>query len=223
MPPRRSARGTPAAALAAGAGGGSALALGPLPHALILKVFALLPVDARLRCSEVCRGWRAALTERSLWVRLDLSKKTGGLARHATNALLRAAAARAGDALEALDVSGCFIKFDELVMAVLAAEALQELRMARCAGVISREVIELLLSTSPQLRTLTADVECGFTDAQELLRGAPPFAPLRVSLLQVRADDGLLGGQQRGCTRAGCGSVNARATGALCARRHAAG
>jgi hypothetical protein len=37
-------------------------------------VFSLLPVDARLRCREVCRAWRDALAASSLWTRLDLSE-----------------------------------------------------------------------------------------------------------------------------------------------------
>ena len=37
-----------------------------LPPALALRVFALLPLDIRLRCAEVCRAWHKALADRSL-------------------------------------------------------------------------------------------------------------------------------------------------------------
>jgi hypothetical protein len=50
-----------------------------LPHALALALFALLPVDQRMRCAEVCRGWRAVLSDASLWLRVDLSP-AGGVA-----------------------------------------------------------------------------------------------------------------------------------------------
>jgi hypothetical protein len=77
-----------------------------VPHAILLVIFSLLPVDMRLRCREVCPAWRAVLSaERSLWVRLDLSVSSGLLARRVTPALLRAAAALAGGQLEALNVS----------------------------------------------------------------------------------------------------------------------
>jgi hypothetical protein len=67
-----------------------------LPLALALALFSLLPVDQRLRCAEVCRGWRAVLSDASLWLRLDLSAASG-VAR-ASDALLRAAAKRAAGA-----------------------------------------------------------------------------------------------------------------------------
>jgi hypothetical protein len=35
----------------------------PLPFALALVIYALLPLDQRMRCAEVCRGWRDALGE----------------------------------------------------------------------------------------------------------------------------------------------------------------
>jgi hypothetical protein len=91
MPPRRSAR---VAAVAERA----TSALSPLPLAIILYIFSLLPVDCRLRCMEVCRGWRSVLRERSLWTRLDLSHTSGVHLPHGfrtLDALLRCVAARA--------------------------------------------------------------------------------------------------------------------------------
>ena len=44
-----------------------------LPLPLAHRVFLALPVDARGRASCVCRAWRDALAEPSLWTRLDLS------------------------------------------------------------------------------------------------------------------------------------------------------
>ncbi len=45
--------------------------------ALLQSVLARLPVDARARACVVCRAWNAALAERSLWARLDLSLASG--------------------------------------------------------------------------------------------------------------------------------------------------
>jgi hypothetical protein len=106
------------------------LCLASLPHALVLFIFSLVPVDQRLRCLEVCKGWYAALHERSLWTRLDLST-TAGLARRATEALLRAAAARAGGQLQALRLTDCEAIALERLLAVARANAdtLTELRM----------------------------------------------------------------------------------------------
>ena len=37
-----------------------------LPRPLAAAIFALVPVDTRLRCSEVSRAWRALLADKSL-------------------------------------------------------------------------------------------------------------------------------------------------------------
>jgi hypothetical protein len=74
-----------------------------LPHACALAILRCLTVDELLRCAEVCRGWRALLRDASLWRRLEL--RTGGLTEQRLAALLRAATARAGDALQELAVA----------------------------------------------------------------------------------------------------------------------
>jgi hypothetical protein len=178
MPPRRSAR---VAAVAER----ESSALPPLPLALALAVFALLPVDARLRCREVCRGWRAVLLERSLWTRLDLSEASGGLARPATEGLLRAAASPAGGQLHFLDVSACGGITHASLLAVLTANAgaLRELRAWMVGGVRlpGPALIEALLRAAPQLRVFDADVRCNsMPEAQPLLRNEGAWAPLRL-------------------------------------------
>jgi hypothetical protein len=60
---------------------------------VVVFIFSLVPADTRLRCREVCRGWRATLDDCGTWLQLDL-RPTAGLARPATDALLHAAAAR---------------------------------------------------------------------------------------------------------------------------------
>jgi hypothetical protein len=148
----------------------------------------------------VCRGWRAALSERALWTRLDVSR-TSGVTTRVADALLRGAAARAGGELQRLDVSGRPAVSRKALLAVATANAatLRELRV--CHGVRSRLTVidtslltvgnaEALLRAVPQLRVLDADVDCGsVADAQRALRAEGSLTPLRVHglLLQTNA------------------------------------
>jgi hypothetical protein len=181
MPPRRSAR------VAAVAEQQSA-ALAPLPYALVLYIFSLLPVDQRLRCAEVCRGWRVVLSDASLWLRLDLSP-AGGIAR-ATEALLRAATKRAAGGLQALNLTGC-VRMPLHALRAVAAEnsaALVELRMALDSTIdwqaMDSADLEQLLQAAPQLLVLETDVSCEDEGAaRRVLRNEAPFGPLRVRTL----------------------------------------
>jgi hypothetical protein len=165
-----------------------------LPPALALKIFAALPVDTRLRCAEVCKAWCAAVAERSLWTRLDLSH-TSGVKHRVTPALLRAAAAKARGALAALDVSGVWRPlrrggvFNGVLREVLAANAstLRELRCLRGheQGWLSAPVLEALLSAAPQLRVCEADLLISNADeARGALRNEGMFGPLRVRAVE---------------------------------------
>jgi hypothetical protein len=126
MPPRRSAR-------VAAVVDRETSALSPLPLSVVLHIFSLLPVDCRLRCAEVCRGWRSVLLERSLWTRLDLSDtvslvREGGDALGALDELLRCAAARAGGGLHTLQVDTHRVSHTALLEVLAAnASALREL------------------------------------------------------------------------------------------------
>jgi hypothetical protein len=157
-----------------------------LPPALALKIFAALPADTRLRCAEVCKPWCAAVAERSLWTRLDLSE-TSGVTHRVTPALLRAAAAKARGALTALDVSDVWLPFfrDGSLRGVLAANAgtLRELRCLRGRVQVWMTVpfLEALLSFAPQLRVCKADVMLDDEEeARRVLRNEGVFKPLRV-------------------------------------------
>jgi hypothetical protein len=173
-------------------------ALAPLPHAVVLLIFALLPVDLRARCACVCRAWRAAVSERSLWTRLDVSRTSGVTAR-VTDALLREAAARAGGALQALDVSGRRRVSHEALLTVVTANAatLRELRV--CHGVrlnvnfnpavvssVPLGHVEALLRAAPQLRVLELDVACdSIADARRALCAEGLLSPLCAHGLRV--------------------------------------
>jgi hypothetical protein len=112
-----------------------AMALWPLPHAVVLRIFAFVPVHTRLRSREVCRAWRAVLEERSLWTRLDLRVACVGTVgmrdqRRAYGSLLRAALARAPGELVALDAAdnAIILAADVIYAAAANAGALRELR-----------------------------------------------------------------------------------------------
>jgi hypothetical protein len=197
MFPRRSARvadGRSARVVAAGECAAPALA--SLPLALVLHILSLLPVDARLRCAEVCRSWRAALEERSLWTRLDLSVSGVSPKREATNALLRAAVARARGELVALELGDSKrVTFDALLAAVTAnGGALRELRTQSIwspdnegSYPLDTDALQALLRAAPRLAVWEADVECDeLALAHRLLRNEPPFAPLHVRAFEFR-------------------------------------
>jgi hypothetical protein len=160
----------------------AAPALAPLPYALVLHILSLLPVDCRLLCAGVCRSWRAALEERSLWQRLDLTACGVSPKRLVTDALLHAAAARARGELVALDLRGCtHLKFDALLAAVTANGSLQELRICGHDGLrtyaLGVHALEALLRAAPRLSVCEADVVCReLAPARRLLHNEPPFA-----------------------------------------------
>jgi hypothetical protein len=175
MPPRGAA-----AALA----GGDPFAA--LPHALALAIFSGLTVEQRLRCSEVCRGWRATLNDHAAWLSLDLLRANG---RACSEALLRAATSRAGGQLCSLRLA-CALHDPLCAVAAANAATLQELRVSTPAGELPGRVreVEVLLRAAPQLRTLEADVDCETAaEAHRVLRNEPPFGPLCVRQFRISA------------------------------------
>ena len=174
MPPRRSARVAAAAEL-------RSCAFPQLPLSVELLIFSFLPVDQRLRCAEVSRGWRATVAQPALWRRVDMSH-TSGVTR-VTDALLGAVVSRAGSALAVLDLSETYLSRESVLLALHAAAAagnvVQELHVP------SREYLYVpdvnsVLAAAPELRELHANVRCQPPDADVLLEGRPPFAPLRL-------------------------------------------
>jgi hypothetical protein len=167
-------------------------ALLSLPNEVAQRIFALLPADDRAICACVCRGWRALLADASLWTRLDLSAASGVICR-VSDAALRGAAARAGGALEALNLHGA--GYDQIsnaaLLEVVAANArtLRELRVTgRCTPF---DALAALLRSGTALHTLCAAVtDCGPEQAPALLRNEPPYGPLRLHSLSVCPQDG---------------------------------
>ena len=164
-------------------------ALAPLPLSLAQRIFLSLPADSRARAACVARGWRAVLADPELWTRLDLSHESGFSGKLNVDAVLRGAAARARGRLRLLDVSGRFEVDATPVLEVLAANAdsMRELHVGtwyRNAGDETPD-LEDLLSAAPRLQALRVSMSCSYGLAARLLRAEPPFAPLRLSALQV--------------------------------------
>ncbi len=170
----------------------ASLTLSALPLSILLCVFSLLPVTWRARAACVCRGWRAALSEPSLWQRLDLNYE----ARDVTDAILFGAAAKARGRLLSLDVSWQRHVSFEALLAVVEGNAgtLRELRVGTgnsfygCT-LLDGPHVEQLLQAAPQLEACHARVLVNVADARRMLRNEPPFERLRLHTLTVRCEE----------------------------------
>jgi hypothetical protein len=166
------------------AAGASTPVLYPLPYALALVILGLLPADCRLLCAEVSRAWRAALLERRMWLRLNLSASGVSPEYAGSDGLLRAAAARAGGQLYALDVGKCSYS-DEALLAVITsnAGALRELRDTSYRDVV---FVNALLRAAPQLVSYGANVRSDdFSETRRMLRNEGAYGPLRLHGLEL--------------------------------------
>jgi len=193
MPERQSA-----AAGASAAEDAATTTLLSLPHAVIVHIFSLLPVDVRLRCAEVCRGWRTVLLERSLWTRLELTAASGVTLNlndeRGWDSLLRCAAARAGGALHSLRIDASLFEHAALLQVAAAnAGALRELHVCEQheprSGISPAEA-EALLLEAPLLEVLDTALSYDSTVAdvgvlRAALRNAAPFGALRVRRLHA--------------------------------------
>ena len=162
-----------------------------LPQPLALRILALLPADSRLLAAAVCRVWRAALADPALWTRLDLTAESG-LAKPYfvwSDALLCAAAARAGGQLAALRVSAQRFQAHDSLPAVLTANAATLRELTVCTEATdtppTAETLAELLRAAPGLRLLEACVRCDAAEALPLLRQKAPWGPLRLKRLEL--------------------------------------
>ena len=183
-------------------------ALSPAQLALALNIIlARLPVKSRLRCAMVCRAWRDAAAERSLWLRLDL--REDGREAKVSDALLRAAAARAGGQLQMLDISRSTGLSRAVLLEVLHAntDTLRELRMGSASLRNANALLDVhggasislcssiaevtaFATAAPQLRVLEACMHCSsLADAHRIVHLEPPFQALRTQKLSVALPD----------------------------------
>jgi hypothetical protein len=131
-----------------------------LPHAVQVHIFGLLPMDVRLRCIEVCRGWRLALQDTAAWRHLAVPDcEYTGVNPYL---LLRAALARTGGQLETLDVSRLeaydgFLEYTLFKDNTLLAPKQTRLRELRVGPADFHGLIDVLAITgsAPQLQQLT--------------------------------------------------------------------
>ena len=167
-----------------------------LPRPLALAIVALLPVDTRLRCSEVKRAWRALLADTTFFACLDLSTSSG--LKYFSWPLLRAAVIKAGGQLRTLDLTGQLLvgetdlcRLRELVAA--NAATLTELLLDNNLGDFTVEQVLALLDAAPALQLLaieSVDIKKKKKQvARAMFRNEAPFQALRLRGLWM--SDGL--------------------------------
>ena len=176
-----------------------------LPLPLARLIFLALPVVARGRASCVCRAWRDALADPSLWTRLDMSDVRVGQERFTV--VLPGAARRARGGLRELDISQHDVTLRELLPVLNDnAGSLRELHLRSVCprrqdnDWVRTPTVPEILAAAPLLQVLTVeDVSCDWEDAPRLLRAEPPLAPLQVRCyLEVSFGDyGDVGGMGR--------------------------
>ena len=177
-----------------------AVTFASLPLPLARLIFLALPVDARGRASCVCRAWRDALADPSLWSRLDMTVVS--VARQCFPSFLDGAARRARGQLRLLDLSNQRVT-PNVLLPVLTANAgsLRELHLHTLCSVGNAHfpAFQAVVAAAPLLQALTAeDVRCFWQEAPRMLRAEPPFAPLQVFGLTVNFwSDGVFGGMER--------------------------
>ena len=171
--------------------------LAPLPRCFVHRVFLLLPADQRLRCSEVSRAWRSLLANTSLWCCLNLSAHSGII--RFSEALFRAAIAKAGGQLRELNVNGrsrgetthWMLSTPTLVDALASNAAtlkvLQALRPSLATFYTPAEV-GLFLEAAPFSLCYLCAVADNVEQARRYVCNEPPYGQLRLHALDVIGD-----------------------------------
>ena len=158
-----------------------------LPRPLALTILARLPVDTRLRCSEVNRAWRVLLADTSLWRRLNLSTDSG-ISRF-SEALFCAAIAKAGGKLRVLDVSrrgNELLPPPTLLHAVTSNAASLKLLFAPPNCYKSAEVVGFLTAAPRSFFHLSTTAD-SVEQARRCARKEPPYDRLRLYGLDIKA------------------------------------
>ena len=170
-----------------------------LPDDVLFRVFAALPVDARVACARVCAAWREALVRGAdawrFWTRLDLSYAgdafLDGVIDHV---VLAGSAALARGHLQELylESGNCNedVTLDELVGVLRGNPEMRTLTLDGIAGnyALDPDKLQQLLAAAPALQRLDADwVVChSSADSLPLLRAEPPYGPLRWQYMEIR-------------------------------------
>ena len=146
---------------------------------MVLRIFAALPVDARARCSAVCRDWCVLLLQPGAWLHLDLSQ-----AASVDEALLSCASGRARGQLRSLKldcVDNTLLPPDALLEVLTANRA--SLRHVSCRGMLSSLDVHRWLRAAPNLRSMYVSMEATAAELvhADLLRCVAPSGPLRLA------------------------------------------
>ena len=167
------------------ASGSAVVRFDALPEPVLRVIMLELPVDERARAACVCRGWRAFLSDVSLWQVLDLTLADGVAAERVTENLVRGAVARAAGGLRSVRFTYMPLLDVHTLCAALGpgGAELQQVNIDRQMRV--RELHDLF-AAAPRLQVLNADVEGQCTALLPVLRNVPPYGPLRVSNLEVQ-------------------------------------
>ena len=155
-----------------------------LPEPALRVLFLTLPVDARARAACVCRGWRAFLSDVSLWQVLDLSP-AGVAAERVTENLVRGALARAAGRLRILRLESEVSRLFSMFLVDLIVLNGIELRQVNGGLFLNAGDVESIVAATPRLQVLNADVIGPCMTLLPMLRNEPPYGPLRVRKLRV--------------------------------------
>jgi hypothetical protein len=193
------------------------------PTDVACRILLAVPIDNRLACRAVCASWRAwLLCEPRVWADVDLMR-LGTRRLRANDALLAsavAAALAAGGAIRRLAAVDCPQVTPAALLAAARASggAMAVLVAPNTADAAQWTHVQLsaLFAAAPALARVAVDVRVdSWAHARALLRGAPPFAPLRVRNLHVSPAE-----ERAEWTTAALGDVAAAAVAHGCASLH---
>ena len=170
-------------------------ALPPLPLPCVLDILSRLAPGERLLASAVSRGWRAAVSQPSLWASVDLTREAA-FPHTATYALLAAVVSKAAGQIVSLRLCLCEngVSPDAVLAAVKAnAGALRWLGVRSTPfrasfeednwRVLRKGEVDKVLLAGSGLRSFESDVVCTFQDAQTLLTGQGQYNVMRLQRL----------------------------------------
>lgn len=156
-----------------------------LPPPVQLLIFRLLPLDTRLRCVEVCRGWRRCLQDVEAWTHLVVPGRPDSF--ELSVRMLEAAVWRAGGRALTLDVSAADLDADEVLPYMRNGGPLASLRELRLdpGEVLRADDLFDLAAAAPELTLLACGVLWTEEHGRAMLRNEPPFETLRISTLHM--------------------------------------
>ena len=140
------------------------------PGDLLRRIFILVPVDARLRCKEVCKPWRLAAIDSTLYAEVDLGDSSGVAMRSAS--LLLAVGIAAAGHLRKLDVTG-WEDCDMSALCVVARLSARTLAEVYACGLTSSELLVKKLVDRDPLGRRRDPSPLYFADAEGFLKFSP--------------------------------------------------